>query len=813
MGLVTQLLSALLRLFSRRCVFALSVLWVSLAIISFASFAAHAAPGGRHGNKTKSPAKDQAPAPEPSYAPVSKWTTPYDGKIVSSIDVEGLKRIEKDAVLAKLTSKIGSPLSATQVSADVQAVFGMGFFDEIEVQADLVDDKVKMKLVVRERPVIAKVDFQGNERIGTSDLQDVIKVKQWSILDINKVKEDTALIQRHYEEKGFYLAKVTFEVKQTKPDEVELVYKINDYDKVEIKKITFLNNHVFNDEQLKAAFQETKEGGFFSFMSSSGNFKESSFKTDLQRLTYWYLDHGYVKFKYENPVVTISDDKKWLYISIYVDEGDSYKIGNIDFSGDLLFTKDELHTDLTLKNDETFSISKRNADIQKLQEKYQDLGYAFTNVIPKMNFHDDVKTVDIDYGFEKGNLVYFGEINVLGNTKTHDKVIRRELKIHEGELYSGSKLRISRENVERLGFFQPGEVVFNTVTPKGKADVLDVEISVKERSTGTITLGAGYGSVQKFFFTGTISEINLFGRGQNLSLSAQYSADRIQRSFNLGFTDPYAFDTLWSMGADLYSVTYEIPNKYLARKLGFDIRFGHPLADYIYGYITYKNEGFSVSDVDGGLTNDQIEPDEGVLSSVIWSVVRDKRNNRFETTEGNYQSLSLETAGLGGDKQFLKWIANNRFYKRIAGDLVFRTEQESGEIYSVGDKPVPPSEKFYLGGPNNLKGYNLFLVGPSQLDPSGNAQPLGGVFEAFSLFELEYPIIKEAGLKAVVFYDIGNAWDPFPDANALVVRSDWGFGIRWFSPIGPLRFEWGFPFAQKSNESSPVFNFFIGPPF
>jgi outer membrane protein insertion porin family len=285
MGLVTQLLSALLRLFSRRCVFALSVLWVSLAIISFASFAAHAAPGGRHGNKTKKAAKDQAPTPEPSFAPVSKWTTPYDGKIVGSIDVEGLKRIEKDAVLAKLTSKIGSPLSATQVSSDVQAVFGMGFFDEIEVQADLVDNKVKMKLVVRERPVIAKVDFQGNERIGTSDLQDVIKVKQWSILDINKVKEDTALIQRHYEEKGFYLAKVTFEVKQTKPDEVELVYKINDYDKVEIKKITFLNNHVFNDEQLKAAFQETKEGGFFSFMSSSGNFKESSFKTDLQRLT------------------------------------------------------------------------------------------------------------------------------------------------------------------------------------------------------------------------------------------------------------------------------------------------------------------------------------------------------------------------------------------------------------------------------------------------------------------------------------------------------------------------------------------------
>ncbi len=788
---------------------------------SVGSLSAYASPpgdsppmgGGAGHHEPKEKRESEQPLPTPSFKPVTEWKSEYDGKIIGSIDIDGLKRIEKDAVLAKITSKVGSPLSSTQISNDVQAVFGMGFFDEIDVQGDLVGDKLAVKFVVRERPVIAKLDFEGNERISTSDLQDVIKVKQWSILDINKVKEDISLIQHHYEEKGFYLAKVTFEVKQTKPDEVELVYHINDYDKVQIKKITFLNNHQFSDEQLKSTLAETKEGGFFSFVNSSGNFKESAFKTDLQRLTYWYLDHGYVKFRYENPVVTISDDKKWLYISIYVEEGDAYKIGNIDFSGDLLFTKDELHQELSLTEDQTFGITKRNADIQKLQEKYQDLGYAFTNVVPKMHIDDETKRVDIDYGFEKGNLVYFGEINVLGNTKTHDKVIRRELKIHEGELYSGSKLRISKENVERLGFFQPGEVVFNSVTPKGKTDVLNVEINVKERSTGTITLGAGYGSVQKFFFTSTISEINLMGKGQNVTLSAQYSADQIQRSFNLGFTDPYAFDTLWSAGFDLYSVSYEIPNKYLARKLGFDLRFGHPIWDYVYGYITYKNEGFSVSDVDANLSTAQIHPDEGILSSIIWSMVRDKRNNRFETTDGNYQSISLETAGVGGDKQFMKWTLNNRFYHKIWGDLTFRTDQESGEIYSVGGKPVPPSEKFYLGGPNNLKGYDLFLVGPNQTDQSGNIQPLGGVFEAFSLFEMEYPIIKEAGLKGVLFYDIGNAWDPVPSFDNLALRSDWGFGIRWFSPIGPLRFEWGFPFAQKSNERSPVFNFFIGPPF
>jgi outer membrane protein insertion porin family len=753
-----------------------------------------------------------------STASTQSAIKPYVGKTVGTIDVTGLKRIEKDAVIAKLLTKAGQPLSYDQVRGDIQAIFAMGFFDDIEVRADSTNGTVNLTYIVHERPVISRIEFEGNERIGTSDLQEVTKVKEWSILDVNKVKEDVALIQKHYEDKGFYLAKVSFEVKPTaKPDEVELVFRVNDYDKVQIKRITFLNNKRFKDEELKSIFQETREGGLFSFISGSGNFKESAFKQDLQRLTYWYLDHGYVKFRYENPVVTVTDDKKWLYITIYVDEGEQFKMGSIDFGGDLLFPKDELHAALTLLPGDIFSISKRNADIQRLTEKYQDLGYAFVNVIPKMNVHDDTRLVDIEYDFEKGNLVYFGEINVVGNSKTHDKVIRRELKIHEGELYSGTNLRLSRENVERLGYFAPGEVIFNTVTPKGRNDVLNVEITVKERSTGTITLGAGYGSVQKFFFTTQISEINLLGRGQTVSLSAQVAADKLSKSFNLGFTDPYAFDTNWSAGFDLYYINFPIPSKYVTRKLGFDVRFGHPIFEYTYGYITYKNEGLQILDPDPSIDMNEINSDTGILSSVIWSVVRDKRNNRFETTDGNYQSVSLETAGLGGDKAFLKWVLNSRYYKKIWGDLVFRNEIEYGEMNHIGDHALPPSERFYLGGPNNLKGYNIFSVGPFYPRSASTGvlfnEPLGGAVEMFSLFELEFPIIKEAGLKLVTFYDAGNAFPSFPSGGDFRLQTDAGFGIRWFSPIGPLRFEWGFPLNPRSIDSPSVFQFFIGPPF
>lgn len=744
--------------------------------------------------------------------------SPFAGKIISDIDIQGLKRIEKDAVLGKVGSRAGQKISRQQVRTDIQALFAMGYFDDIEVAAVPVDgQRALLRYTLRERPVISKVVFDGNERLSDTDLKDVVKVKEWSILDVNKVREDVGLIQKHYEEKGFYLAKVSFALKQVSAEEVELTYHINDYEKVQIKKITFLNNRKFTDEQLKSAFQETKEGSFFSFLSSGGNFKDTSFKQDLQRLTYWYLDHGYVKFRYENPVVTVSEDKRWLYISVYVDEGEQYKMGGVDFGGDMLFPKEELKEELTLVEDEIFSISKRNTDIQRLTEKYQDLGYAFTNVIPRMNFHDDTRVVDMTYAFEKGNLVYFGEINIVGNTKTHDKVIRRELKIKEGELFNGTRLRQSRENVERLGFFAPGEVLFNTITPKGKNDVVNVEIAVKERSTGTITLGAGYGSAQGFFFTTSVSEINLLGRGQNLTLSAQYAAQSVSKSFNLGFTDPYAFDTRWSLGGDVYSVVFPIPAKYTTRKLGFDARAGYPLAEYTNGYVTYKQEGLQISELaSGNLPPVTYQGDVGSLSSFVFSIIRDRRNNRFETTDGNYQSASAEWAGFWGDKHFIKWNLNNRYYKRILGDLVFRNSVEVGQISGVGGRGIPPSERFYLGGPNNMKGYEYLNLGPKipLLGSSDPTVPIGGTFQAFSLFELEYPLIREAGLKFVLFFDAGNTWDHLPSGDeVLSVRTDAGFGIRWFSPIGPLRFEWGFPTNPKPNESPMVFQFFIGPPF
>lgn len=745
-----------------------------------------------------------------------------EGKKVQEIQVVGLKRIELDAVLNKIKTKKGEKLQLSLIETDISEIYKMGYFDDIEVTAENVSGGLRVQYELRERPVISKIIFEGNEQIDTDDLQEVVKVKEWSILDINRVREDTEKIQKHYEERGYYLAKVGYELSREgeEKDEITLRFKINDYDKVQIKKITILNNKVFSDRLLKKILMETSETSALSALSGSGNFKESSFKQDLTRLTYWYLDNGYIKFRYENPVVTVSDDKKWLYISLFVEEGLKYSMGKIDFEGDLLFDKSELAEAVELTEGKVFKISQRNLDIQALTDKYQDLGYAFANVIPKMDIDDEKKIVNITYVFEKGPLVYFGEFRVLGNTKTHDEVIRRELRVQEGELYHGSKLRQSKARVERLGFFEPGSVVFNTLTRKDRQDIVDIEISIKERSTGTVTVGAGYGSVQKFFLTAQISEINLFGRGQTLSLQGQWAADNISRSLNLGFTNPYMFDTFWTGGFDVFVVNFNLPGRYLMRKKGFDLRAGYPFSDLFNAFITYKLEHMELARPNEDITSEELAQDLGFLSSVIWTLVRDNRNNRFEPTDGSYQSASLETAALGGDKKFFKWSLNNRVYTHLVGDLVFRNSTEVAQLFRYGNNAIPPSERFFLGGPNNMKGFELFSLGPQDYREKtpGNFGyvPTGGLFQFFSLFEFEYPLIKEAGLKWVVFFDIGNSFSKAPwaqDAPEFTLRKDVGFGFRWFSPIGPLRFEWGFPLDRKQGESSPVFQFFIGPPF
>ncbi|MCM2350348.1 MAG: outer membrane protein assembly factor BamA [Bacteriovoracaceae bacterium] len=730
---------------------------------------------------------------------------------VDSIEFEGNRKVESEAIVEKLGTRQDMMLDNYLLRKDLSRIYEMKYFEEVEAYHKLSGDKNILLFKLKEKPIISKITFSGNDEINDDDLKEQIKTKEFNILDISTIKNDVLLLQKHYEEKGYFLALASYQVTDNENGSVDVKFKIKEWDKVRVKKITFLGNKDIQDEELKN-FMQTREESYFSFLSGSGNFKEINFQTDIERLKYYYKTRGYLQINVQNPEVTASEDKKWIFITVRLQEGPQFTVNNISFNGELLFTESEMMEKLKLKTDDIYNEENLRLDIQTLTEMYQDKGYAFANVLRTLEVVPGENKVDVIFSFEKGVIAYFGKIVMKGNTKTRDKVIRRELKIHEGEMYSGSKLRTSKDNVNRLGFFQPESVVFNTITRKGTDNVLDVEVSIKERPTGQISLGAGYSTATNGFVQASVAQNNFRGLGQNINMNLSYS-DK-QQIYNLGFTEPYLFDTKWTAGADYYQTVSYFIRSFAYRKHGGDVRVGHPIFEYTRLFLTYRYEDNKVSDV----INEAIDPkvENGSASSLQASIIRDKRNNIFEPSNGYYTSTSLEYTGLGGTMRWLKAEAEGRYYRPVIGDLVLRSRVQAAQLFKTTNREIPRVEKFSMGGARNMRGFNLEDIGPIRLARNTESGALeefnfGGLFSLLGTLEFEHPLIKEAGLKWVVFYDAGNVYEKrIGEDGNYALRSNYGFGFRWFSPIGVLRFEFGFPINPREDEASNQFNFDIG---
>ena len=721
---------------------------------------------------------------------------------VNKIVVEGNNKVEKQAIITRITARVGNVVSAHSIRKDIESIYKMNYFEWVEFHQD---GNNSLRIVVKEKPVIASVSFLGNDEIDSDDLEEVIKTKDFGILDVNKIKEDVEALKKHYEEKGYYLARINFSTDLLPNGNVNVVFKITEYDKVKVKKVTFLGNKVFQDYQLKD-IMETREDSFFGGMSGAGSYKEFNFQTDIERIKYFYKTKGYLQVNVGNPEVTISEDRRWIFITVKINEGPEFKINSVLFYGDSMFSDDQLREMTKLREGDIYSEEKLRIDIKNLTEAYQDKGYAFANVLRTLEVVPGENKIDLAFSFEKGKLAHFGHINIKGNHKTRDKVIRRELTIKEGGTFSGTDLRVSRENVNRLGFFEPGSVVFNTVSRPGRDDIIDIEITVKERNTGQISLGAGYSTATGAFLQASVAQNNFLGKGQNLSLSLSLS--KVNKTYNLGFTEPYLYDTRWTAGGDVYSQNNNASASLSYKRQGFDLRLGYPIFDYTRLFGTYKFEDTTINSVNDPTINEDLE--NGLASMVRVSTIRDLRNNTFEPSSGYYLSLSSEYAGLGGVKKWFKLEMDTRYFYRVYGDLVFRSRLYASRIYEVDDRAIPRTEKFTLGGARNLRGYPFEGIGPKLEVETENGKVIynrGGEFAAYTSLELEHPLAREAGLKWVVFFDAGDAGD----VDNFNLYMDYGFGLRWFSPIGVLRFEWGFPIkTDETTVSDSQFFFDIG---
>ena len=731
---------------------------------------------------------------------------------IDEISIEGSKKVEAEAILEKMSLKKGMTLDNYSLRNDIKTIYQMLYFESVEAHKLVKDNKNYLVIKVIEKPIISKIAFAGNDEVSGDDLKEQLKTKEFNILDVNTIKADVITLQKFYEEKGFYLANVNYELEKNEFGGLDLKFKIKEFDKVKVKKIMFLGNHEVPDSDLKA-FMNTQEETLFSPLSGSGSFKDFHFKTDIEKLKWLYKSRGYLQVNIGSPVITVSEDKKWIFITIDVKEGPKFTVNDIFFNGELLFTEAELREKIELVSEETYSEEVLRKDIQTLTEMYQDEGYAFANVLRRLQIVPGENRVDIHYSFEKGKIAYFGKIIVKGNTKTRDKVVRRELRIHEGMKYSGSLLRKSKENVNRLGFFEQGSVIFNTVSPKGKDDVLDVEISIKERQTGQISLGAGYSTATKGFFQASIAQNNFRGLGQNLNLNVSLSEN--QKTYNIGFTEPYFLDSKWTAGADIYQTQNGLISSFTSKKYGGDIRVGYPIFEYTRLFLTLRHEVTDIEDVKNPSVDLDLE--NGTSASIKSTLRYDRRNNIFEPTKGIYASISVEHAGMYGDQKWLKASTEGRAYYPVYKDFVFRSRLKLEQIMKTSNRDIPRTEKFQMGGSRNMRGFNYEDIGPKKEylnEDTDNLElfNIGGQTSVLGQFEIEHPLVKEAGLKWVVFYDVGNVYAEELDPERFTLRQDYGFGFRWFSPIGVLRFEFGYPIDPKSEEGEDgqQFHFDIG---
>jgi outer membrane protein insertion porin family len=772
---------------------------------------------------------------------------------VSKIEVKGNRKIETDSVLSHLRTKLGGEYSPTLLREDIARLFKTGYFYDVQVDR-VVDTSAEaskggkpgphyvLTYIVVEKPSIAEITFTGTSELKNEELLETSGLKTYEILSNSKIRDAAEKMQKMYEDKGFFLARIDPKIEDVKPGEtVRVVFNVNENDKVKVKKITFLGNGKLKDGFLKQKMI-TQEGGFFSFMSGGGGYKQDAFDRDMQLLRVLYFNEGYVQVKIDRPKVYVTPDKKSIYITIRIEEGEQFDVGEIDFSGDLLFPKEELAAAIALNKRKIFSYEVLQKDLGDLQAKYGDLGYAFANVIPRTKTNEKDRKVDVTFEFDKGNKVYFGQINVIGNSKTRDKVVRRELKIFEGELYNETRKRQSQENIQRLGFFE--DVTFKTSTPPDKPDLLNIDIVVKERNTGSIQLGAGYGSATGFSLQGQIQQANFLGYGQKMGAGVTSSSQLTTYFFN--FTEPHYNDTDYSVGFDIYQSTANRVD-YIEAIRGGSVRVGHPLAEFLNLTMRYRYDitWLDVVSVTPAPTtavpvpNSIIVTDpvlfplntaQGDTGSVSAIIEYDHRNDRIAPTAGAYASGSYEYAGVGGSLNYSKASTGFRYYKKLFWDLVWRNNMSYSYLQSTGGQAPPFNQRFLLGGPYTLRGYQFARIGKTKfgnyyygilptINPgiAGTDQynqanrPIGGTQQALYQLEFEFPLIAEANIKGVTFYDAGIADDSLDASN---LYSDVGFGFRWFSPIGPLRFEWGFPIQSTVQSPNPVqFQFSIGAPF
>lgn len=704
---------------------------------------------------------------------------------IIDIEIRGNERIESDAIKRVLTTKKGTIYADDDLSEDLENIYKMGYFGDIRARKIETGKGVKVVFDVVEKPTIKQIYVRGNNVYEDEKVKENLSLKSGSILNIFDVKKDIEAIKELYREKNYHQVEVSYELNELSHNRADVVFMVAEGKKTFIEEIRFEGNDDYKDKVLKKKI-ESSEKGFFSWLTGSGEYKKDQIEQDKGRLLGFYYTTGYAEARVSDPEIKFDGSK--VFVVFKISEGDKFEIGDVKAAGDLIISEEAILSSTKTTKGDVYNREIIHKDVLAISDIFANSGYANARVVPDIKKSEDGEKLNITFNIEKNNKVYIDRIIVTGNTKTRDKVIRREFPIKEQSLYSKARLQRGVKNLYRMDYF--GKVDMETV-PSEKEDKVDIHVNVEEKTTGMFTFGAGYSSVDNLFATVSVSQRNFLGKGQTLNLKGTFGGKATK--YTLSFTEPWLFDMPLSAGFDVYNWEKEYDD-YDKKSVGGSIRLGYPIFDYTRFYWSYTYEVATIDDIE--TTDPDILEIEGrnVESSTSISIKYDSRDRMFNPTEGMKHKLTIEHAGgpIGGDYSFTKYTAESGVYLPLFWDFVFFVHGEVGYVHKNGDGLLPDYEKFKLGGMNSVRGYDWQDINIRTKSADGKTTyESGGDKYLQGNFEIIFPLVKSAGLMGLCFFDVG---DVFATDDSLAVddlKKSWGYGIRWFSPVGPIRLEYG----------------------
>ncbi len=734
---------------------------------------------------------------------------------VSSIQVLGNVAVSSATILSKIKTRPGQEFSQRELDEDLKRLYATGYFTDIKLDLRETTEGMAVIFNVKERPIIESIAFEGNRIFKKEKLEKAIGSKVNDFLNPRQVKQDIDEISRLYKDKGYQQIKVE-DVAEVDPETnyARVKFLINEQFRARIKKISIEGNRAYTRAKILKLVR-TKIAGFFR----SGIFKPEVLEEDEDRIKIFYQNAGYMDVETSS---SVEYDKKgkWIYITFKIMEGKKYLANEIDISGNTVYKIEEIKKVLKMTQDKPFSQEGLRQDISNIQGLYFDKGYISAEVGVKTQLIENTDRINIIYSIAEHEVAYVEKIDIRGNTKTRDVVVRRELRLHPGECFEGSKLKRSKERLSNLGYFE--EINFD-IEPGTAPNRKNLIVSVKETKTGEFSFGGGYSSVDQFvgFVEITQRNFDLFnfpyftGAGQNLRLRAQIGT--VRQDYELSFTEPWIFGHPYSFGFDLYQRTrereHDIGYAFDESRRGWALRLGKEFTDYTRGDLAYRLDKIKISDIDPAVSEDlKKEEGDNTISAVLFRLTQDTRNNIFDPMAGYVASGSIECAGgpFGGDKDFLRYIGTTSWYFAHFEKLVLELRLRGGIVDDFGDSTyVPIYERFFAGGANTIRGYKERRVGPKD---ANTGDPIGG--EAMLLGTAEYSFPMVENIKGAVFYDTGNVWAKASDFASGSLKSSVGMGVRIKTPIGPIKLDFGYPLDTDPGEKrSGRFHFSMGQRF